>query len=93
MRCTISHARAHLCDLVTRAQDPREVIIRTRHGKPLAALISITEASRIWHLQEDDEIGWKHLLSGIRGMWSGGGTFRGWNRGRTAPMSPRAGPR
>ena len=80
MRCTISHARAHLGDLVTRAQDPREVIIRTRHGKPLAALISTTEASRIWHLQDDDEIGWKHPLSRTRGMWS---------RGRNSPgMEP-----
>lgn len=71
MRCTISHARANLGALVTCAQDPREeVIILTRHGKPLAALVSVAEPKRIWHLQDDDEIGWKHPLSGIRGMWS-----------------------
>ncbi|WP_298853432.1 type II toxin-antitoxin system Phd/YefM family antitoxin [uncultured Ruegeria sp.] len=56
MRCTISHARAHLGALVTRAQDPREVITLTRRGKPLAALVSIAEVNWIWHLQDDDEI-------------------------------------
>ncbi|UUV06912.1 type II toxin-antitoxin system Phd/YefM family antitoxin [Ruegeria sp. YS9] len=81
MRCTISHARANLGALVTRAQDPREVIILTRHGKPLAALVSVAEAKRIWHLQDDDEIGWKHPLSGIRGMWSQGRNIPGMEPG------------
>lgn len=72
MRCTISQARAQLGELVTQAQDPRVVIVLTRHGKPLAALVSITEANRIWDLESDETIGWKHPLSGIRGMWSKG---------------------
>ena len=33
MRCTISHARAQLGELVTRAQDPRQVINLTRHDE------------------------------------------------------------
>ncbi|WP_171170729.1 type II toxin-antitoxin system Phd/YefM family antitoxin [Ruegeria sp. HKCCA0370] len=96
MRCTISHARAHLGALVTRAQDPREVIILTRHGKPLAALVSVAEAKRIWHLQDDDEIGWKHPLSGIRGMWSRGRNIPGMEPGPDGSYvtaSPRAKPR
>ncbi|MEX0306083.1 MAG: type II toxin-antitoxin system prevent-host-death family antitoxin [Ruegeria sp.] len=53
MRCTISQARAQLGELVTLAQDPREVIVLTRYSKPLAALVSMTEAERIWDLQDD----------------------------------------
>ncbi len=72
MRCSISQARTRLGELVTRAQDPRQVIVLTRHGKPLAALVSISEAERIWDLQDDDTLGRKHPLSGLRGWWSKG---------------------
>lgn len=72
MRYTISQARAQLGQLVTRAQDPREVIVLTRNGRPLAALVSIPEAERIWDLSDSDTIGWRHPLSGLRGWWSRG---------------------
>lgn len=72
MRLTISQARARLGELVTLTQDPRQVIVLTRYGKPLAALVSMTEAERIWDLQDDDRIGRKHPLSGLRGWWSKG---------------------
>jgi len=72
MRITISQARAQLGDLVTLAQDPRQVIVLTRHGKPLAALVSISEARRIWDLDAEETTGWKHPLSGLRGWWSRG---------------------
>jgi len=72
MRCSITQARDNLGNLVTRAQDPREVIVLTRYGRPLAALVSITEANRIWDLEADEITGWKHPLSGIRGWWSRG---------------------
>ncbi|WP_367998686.1 type II toxin-antitoxin system Phd/YefM family antitoxin [Shimia thalassica] len=48
MNLTISEARAHLGQLCTRAQDPRQPIILTRHGKPIAALVSMAEVQRIW---------------------------------------------
>ena len=72
MRYTVSQARAQLGQLVMRAQDPREVIVLTRHGRPLAALVSIPEANRIWELEAEATTGWKHPLSGLRGWWSRG---------------------
>ncbi len=72
MRLTISQARARLGELVTLSQDPRQVIVLTRYGKPLAALVSIAEAERIWQLQDDQMVGRKHPLSGLRGWWSKG---------------------
>lgn len=72
MRYTVSQARQQLGHLVMRAQDPRQVIVLTRHGKPLAALVSVTEANRIWDLESDETTGWRHPLSGIRGLWSRG---------------------
>ncbi len=77
MRYTISEARAQLGHLITRAQDPREVIVVTRHGEPLAALVSIAEANRIWDLDSDERVEWKHPLSGIRGWWSRGRNIPG----------------
>ncbi len=72
MRLTISQARARLGELVTLSQDPRQVIVLTRYGKPQAALVSMAEAERIWQLQDDDRLGQKHPLSGLRGWWSKG---------------------
>ena len=72
MRLTISQARARLGELATLSQDPRQVIVLTRYGKPIAALVSMNEAQRIWELMDDDTIGRKHPLSGVRGWWSKG---------------------
>lgn len=72
MRLTISEARAALGQLCTRAQDPREVIVLTRYGRAVAALVSVTEAERIWDLQDETRAGRRHPLSGIRGWWSRG---------------------
>ncbi|MGV6804207.1 MAG: type II toxin-antitoxin system Phd/YefM family antitoxin [Ruegeria sp.] len=81
MRYSISEARAHLGELVTQTQDPREVVVLTRHGKPLAALVSITEAARIWDLEADERVGWKHPLSAMRGWWSQGQSIPGMEPG------------
>ncbi len=72
MRLTISQARARLGELATLSQDPRQVIVLTRYGKPIAALVSMTEVERIWALQDDDWVGPKHPLSMLRGWWSKG---------------------
>ena len=72
MRLTISQARARLGELATLSQDPRQVIVLTRYGKPIVALVSMNEAQRIWELLDDDTIGRKHPLSGLRGWWSKG---------------------
>lgn len=72
MRQTISQARASLGQLCTQVQDPRAVIILTRHGESVAALVSIAEVKRIWDLADESRIGWRHPLSGLRGWWSKG---------------------
>jgi antitoxin YefM len=38
-----SEARAHLAELMDRAEDDRETVIITRHGKPSTVLISAEE--------------------------------------------------
>ncbi|MAC80139.1 MAG: hypothetical protein CML66_18970 [Rhodobacteraceae bacterium] len=54
MRITVSEARSCLGQLCARAQDPREPIVLTRHGRAIAALVSIEEVKRIWQLQSED---------------------------------------
>lgn len=66
MELSVSQARPALGRLVTRAQDPRETIVLTRHGRPLAALVSMEEAQRIWRLQEDEWAGRRSVVSGNR---------------------------
>lgn len=66
MRITISEARARLGQLCARAQDPRQVIVLTRHGRALAAIVSIDEVQRIWRLQEDAWFGRRNPLTGRR---------------------------
>ncbi|MEM9550640.1 MAG: type II toxin-antitoxin system Phd/YefM family antitoxin, partial [Pseudomonadota bacterium] len=73
MRLTVSDARSQLGHLVTRVQDPRTEVILTRHGKPVAALVSITEVRRIWDLQDTERNGWWWPLYRIR---RGGGILR-----------------
>ncbi|WP_158966545.1 type II toxin-antitoxin system Phd/YefM family antitoxin [Chachezhania sediminis] len=65
-RYTISEARACLGQLCTRAQDPRDTIVLTRHGKPLAAIVSMEEVKRIWQLADYEETGFWNPLSGNR---------------------------
>ena len=72
MQLTVSEARAKLGLLCARAQDPRQVIVLTRHGRPLAAIVSIAEVKRIWDLGDAERQGWRHALSGVRGWWSSG---------------------
>ena len=70
MPYSISDARKNLSTLCTKTQDPREVIVLTRHGKPIAALVSIAEAKRIWDLGDTERLGWLHPLAKLRGRWS-----------------------
>lgn len=66
MRVTVSTARGQLGHLCARAQDPREVIVLTRHGRDIAALVSMTEVARIWASQDDQWFGRKNPLTGRR---------------------------
>lgn len=66
MRLSLSDARACLGQLCARAQDPREIIVLTRHGRDLAAIVSMEEVRRIWTLQDDAWMGPKNPLTGMR---------------------------
>lgn len=49
-------ARARLSEIMLKVQDPRSYCILTRHGHPVAAVVSIAELRRIWHQQDVDDI-------------------------------------
>ncbi len=66
MRMTVSEARLRLGQICAQAQDPREVIVLTRHGRDLAAIVSMAEVKRIWKLQDDVWLGRRNPLTGKR---------------------------
>lgn len=66
MRLTVSEARARLGQLCAQAQDPRDVIVLTRHGHDIAAIVSMTEVKRIWKAQDDAWLGRRNPLTGKR---------------------------
>ena len=51
-----SVARGRLSEIVTLVQDPRSTVILTRHGKPVAAVVSMAEVQRIWAQQDVEDI-------------------------------------
>lgn len=53
-RIRVSQAREQLAAIVMRVQDPREYCILLRHGKPVAAVVSMASLERI-HRDEDAE--------------------------------------
>ncbi len=86
MRLTLSAARSCLGQLCTRAQDPREIIVLTRHDTPVAAIVSMAEVERIWDLQDIENHGIKNPLSGTQG----GHLLRGFVPGlNNDPVTPR----
>jgi len=55
-RIATSEARSQLSRLITRVQDPRAACILTRHGHPVAALVSMAELKRIWNQHDIEDI-------------------------------------
>lgn len=51
-----SVARDRLSEIITLVQDPRSTMILTRHGKPVAAIVSMPELERIWAQQDIEDI-------------------------------------
>lgn len=61
-----SEARERLSGLITHVQDPRAFAVLTRHGRPVAALVSMAELKRIWQQQDIAEmLEGKHRRSGF----------------------------
>jgi len=56
MRISTTQARKHLTVLIARVQDPRETIVLTRHDKPVAALVCMSELERIWKQKDIDKM-------------------------------------
>lgn len=57
MRFSTTQARDRLSEIITRVQDPREYCVLTRHGRPVAAIVSMAELKRIWADENIEEIG------------------------------------
>jgi prevent-host-death family protein len=51
-----SQARERLSMIVHKVQDPRAYCVLTRHGKPVAAIVSMAELRRIWKQQEIEDV-------------------------------------
>ena len=64
MKISVSEARSCLGQLCARAQDPRQPIVLTRHGRDIAALVSMEEVARIWRLQQEEWRGPCNPLTG-----------------------------
>lgn len=62
----VSEARRRLSEIVTRVQDPRAFCVLTRHGKPVAGVVSMDELKRIWDLSDLEDIGPRSTLTGQR---------------------------
>ena len=69
MRVTVSEARPQLGHLCARAQDPLQIIVLTRHGRDIAAVVSIEEVQRIWQLQNE---AWSPKKCSVTGKRKGG---------------------
>jgi prevent-host-death family protein len=64
MQLTVSAARQRLGEVVTRVQDPNECIVMTRHGTPVAAVVSMANLQRIWQIEDEEDRGMiKHPLN------------------------------
>ena len=56
IRMATSAARNHLSDIITRVQDPRSYCVLTKHGKAVAAIVSMAELHRIWEQQDIEDV-------------------------------------
>lgn len=64
MQLTISAARQRLGEVVARVQDPNECVVMTRHGTPVAAVVSMANLNRIWQIEDEQDHGMiKHPLN------------------------------
>ncbi|MEM6589833.1 MAG: type II toxin-antitoxin system Phd/YefM family antitoxin [Pseudomonadota bacterium] len=51
-----SVAREKIAEIILLAQDPRAAVVLTRHGKRVAAVVSVEELERIWKQQDVEDI-------------------------------------
>lgn len=64
MKLTVSAARQRLGEVVIAVQDPNECVVMTRHGMPVAAVVSMANLRRIWQVEDEEVHGMiKHPLN------------------------------
>ncbi|MFR9792487.1 type II toxin-antitoxin system Phd/YefM family antitoxin [Streptomyces sp. MB22_4] len=61
----VTQARAELADLINRVVYGGERVVVTRHGKPLAALVSAADLARLDALDAADEPGEEQIASSV----------------------------
>ncbi|WP_416485075.1 type II toxin-antitoxin system Phd/YefM family antitoxin [Streptomyces sp. CL12] len=61
----VTQARAELADLINRVVYGAERVVVTRHGKPLAALVSAADLARLEALDAVDEPGEEQVASSV----------------------------
>ncbi|MEW2621056.1 type II toxin-antitoxin system Phd/YefM family antitoxin [Streptomyces sp. NPDC048106] len=61
----VTQARAELADLINRVVYGGERVVVTRHGKPLAALVSAADLARLDALDAADEPGEEQVASSV----------------------------
>ncbi|NLU73438.1 type II toxin-antitoxin system Phd/YefM family antitoxin [Streptomyces sp. HNM0575] len=69
----VTQARAALADLINRVVYGGERVVVTRHGKPLAALVSAADLERLQELDAAEEEGVISTVSAVRDVPSAGG--------------------
>lgn len=62
----VTQARAAFADLVNRVGYGGERIVVTRHGRPLAALVSAADLERLRRLDAEEEAAVAHAVSDLR---------------------------
>ncbi|WP_420857469.1 hypothetical protein [Marivivens marinus] len=85
-RMTISNARKRIGWICTHVQDPRNYVVLLRHGKPIAAVVSMVSLKRIQVAEDQDETG--HIRHPLYDIWQNGSGsgFPGWEIGRRGKM-------
>ena len=66
---TVAEAKAHLTDCIRRAEHSEPVVI-TRHGEPVAVLVSIADFERVAAARAGSA---KHGLAAVAAGWEGSG--------------------
>ena len=85
---SIANAKAHFTECVRSTEQGGTVLI-TRHGRPVAALVSVEEFERMEERRED-----QGGLASLAGSWQGGAELAASiEQVRTARTRPRALPR
>jgi len=66
VRANMGQVRRHLAQLVARIEQHGTKIILRRHGKPVAAIVSMDDFGRIWEIEDEEILGPRDPETGRR---------------------------